>query len=166
MTKRTRGLLLAGVGASFWGGSGAAAQYLFHDTPMTTTWLVAVRLLGAGLVLTLVSWLKNPGVVKGLVTQRWARWQLIAFALFGTLNSQLTYFLAVRYSNAPTHPLPVDALDCETATRKAFPLRDLSDLESVRSHQQHSLPNPDRYPPHSTSGPTEQTSDRKTSSAA
>ena len=80
MTKRTRGLLLAGVGASFWGGSGAAAQYLFHDTPMTTTWLVAVRLLGAGLVLTLVSWLKNPGAVKGLVTQRWARWQLIAFA--------------------------------------------------------------------------------------
>ena len=102
MTKRTRGLLLAGVGASFWGGSGAAAQYLFHDTPMTTTWLVAVRLLGAGLVLTLVSWLKKPSAVKGLVTQRWARWQLIAFALFGTLNSQLTYFLAVRDSNAPT----------------------------------------------------------------
>lgn len=102
MSKQAKGIFLATAGATMWGGSGATAQYLFHDTTLTTSWLVAVRMLGAGIILTLISVCQNPQGVKRLLTQRWSCLQLLGFAIFGTLNSQLTYFLAIRYSNAPT----------------------------------------------------------------
>lgn len=97
-----KGILLAAGGASLWGGSGAAAQYLFEQTSITTPWLVAVRLLLAGIVLTMVSLLKMPQQVRRIVSNRRHLVSLISFALLGMLNSQLTYFLAVKYSNAPT----------------------------------------------------------------
>lgn len=102
MSKQAKGIFLATAGATMWGGSGAAAQYLFHDTTLTTSWLVAVRMLGAGIILTSISICQNPQGVKRLLTQRRSCLQLLGFAIFGTLNSQLTYFLAIRYSNAPT----------------------------------------------------------------
>ena len=102
MTKQMKGILLAAGGASLWGGSGAAAQYLFEQTGITTSWLVAVRLLLAGIVLTTVSLLKTPQQVRRIVSNRRHLVSLIGFALLGMLNSQLTYFLAVKYSNAPT----------------------------------------------------------------
>ncbi|MCI1975477.1 MAG: DMT family transporter [Limosilactobacillus sp.] len=102
MAKQMKGILLAAGGASLWGGSGAAAQYLFSQTGINTTWLVAVRLLLAGLFLTIISLIKVPMQVRQIVkSRRYLSW-LIAFAVFGMLNSQLTYFLAVNYSNAPT----------------------------------------------------------------
>ncbi len=102
MNKKLKGFLLAAGGASFWGGSGAAAQYLFHDTPVTTAWLVGVRMLGAGLLLTLLSCWRKPDQVKQLLTAKRDLLMVIAFAVCGVLNSQLTYFLAIKYSNAPT----------------------------------------------------------------
>ena len=102
MSKQMKGILLAAGGASLWGGSGAAAQYLFEQTSITTPWLVAVRLLLAGIVLTMVSLLKMPQQVRRIVSNRRHLVSLISFALLGMLNSQLTYFLAVKYSNAPT----------------------------------------------------------------
>lgn len=102
MSKQMKGILLAAGGASLWGGSGAAAQYLFEQTSITTPWLVAVRLLLAGIVLTMVSLLKMPQQVRRIVSHRRHLVSLISFALLGMLNSQLTYFLAVKYSNAPT----------------------------------------------------------------
>lgn len=102
MNKQTKGILLAAGGASLWGGSGAAAQYLFSTTNISTTWLVAVRLIAAGVLLTLISVVKVPHQVRALTHQRRNLAYLLAFALFGMMNSQLTYFLAVKYSNAPT----------------------------------------------------------------
>ena len=102
MTKQMKGILLAAGGASLWGGSGAAAQYLFEQTGITTSWLVAVRLLLAGIVLTTVSLLKTPQQVRRIVSNRRHLVSVIGIALLGMLNSQLTYFLAVKYSNAPT----------------------------------------------------------------
>lgn len=102
LTKQTKGVLLAISGASLWGGSGAAAQYLFTTTNISTTWLVAVRLLTAGTILTIYSIIKTPQQVKAVIHTKHNLILLIAFALLGMMNSQLTYFLAVKYSNAPT----------------------------------------------------------------
>lgn len=102
MNKQLKGVLLAAGGASLWGGSGAAAQYLFSTTTISTTWLVAVRLLTAGILMTAYSMVKAPRQVRAITHQRRNITYLIAFALFGMMNSQLTYFLAVKYSNAPT----------------------------------------------------------------
>lgn len=101
MNRQTKGVLLAAGGASLWGGSGAAAQYLFSTT-ISTTWLVAVRLLTAGILLTAISIVRAPQQVRALTHQRHNLGYLLAFAILGMLNSQLTYFLAVKFSNAPT----------------------------------------------------------------
>ena len=102
MGQQTKGVLLAAGGASLWGGSGAAAQYLFSNTNISTTWLVAVRLLTAGILLTAWGAYKKPAQVRELTSHKHNRLTLISFALLGMMNSQLTYFLAVKYSNAPT----------------------------------------------------------------
>ncbi|MBD5806817.1 EamA family transporter [Limosilactobacillus walteri] len=102
MKTQTKGVLLAAGGASLWGGSGAAAQYLFSTTNITTSWLVAVRLLVAGILLTSWSIYKQPQQVRSIVGHRPNLIILLMFALLGMMNSQLTYFLAVKYSNAPT----------------------------------------------------------------
>lgn len=102
MNRQTKGVLLAAGGASLWGGSGAAAQYLFSTTTISTTWLVAVRLLTAGILLTAISIIRAPQQVRALTHRRRNLGYLLAFAILGMLNSQLTYFLAVKFSNAPT----------------------------------------------------------------
>lgn len=102
MGKQGKGVLLAAGGASLWGGSGAAAQYLFSSTNISTTWLVAIRLLMAGILLTIWGTYKKPQQVRAILTHRQHLLTLLSFALFGMMNSQLTYFLAVKYSNAPT----------------------------------------------------------------
>ena len=102
MNRQTKGELLAEGGATLWGGSGAAAQYLFSTTTISTTWLVAVRLLTAGILLTAISIVRAPQQVWALTHQRRNLGYLLAFAILGMLNSQLTYFLAVKFSNPPT----------------------------------------------------------------
>lgn len=102
MKSQTKGILLAAGGASLWGGSGASAQYLFTTTNISTSWLVALRLLAAGILLTAWSIYKQPSQVQAIIFKRRNITTLLCFALLGMMNSQLTYFLAVKYSNAPT----------------------------------------------------------------
>lgn len=102
MTKTQRGIAMAIAGASLWGGSGAGAQLLFSTSAVTTPWLVSLRLIASGLVLTLFSLIKRPQRVRLILTTQRDLVLLVAFALFGMLNSQLTYFLAIKASNAPT----------------------------------------------------------------
>ncbi|QFG72022.1 DMT family transporter [Limosilactobacillus frumenti] len=102
MSRKMKGVLLAAGGASLWGGSGAAAQYLFSRTDINTNWLAAMRLLLAGALLLLWSTYKAPHQVRALATNKKNIFYLVMFAVFGMLNSQISYFLAVKYSNAPT----------------------------------------------------------------
>ncbi|WP_346709095.1 DMT family transporter [Limosilactobacillus oris] len=102
MKKQSKGILLAAGGASLWGISGAAAQYLFSTTNISNTWLVALRLLATGVLLTLWSAIKFPGESRQLVANKANRRLLFLFAILGMANSQLSYFLAIKYSNAPT----------------------------------------------------------------
>lgn len=60
MSQKMKGVLLASGGASLWGGSGAAAQYLFSETDINTNWLAAMRLLIAGLLLLMWSVYRTP----------------------------------------------------------------------------------------------------------
>lgn len=53
MTNRNKGLLMVSFGASMWGGSGVAGQYLLQDCGFSTEWLVVSRMILAGLILLL-----------------------------------------------------------------------------------------------------------------
>ena len=102
MTKKSKGLWMAIIGASFWGGSGAAAQYLFANTSMTAIWLVTVRLLFGGGIMLLIGLARHRDQIKAILSNKRDIAILVIFACLGTFNSQLTYMLAVQASNAST----------------------------------------------------------------
>lgn len=102
MSKKIKGIICVAGGASLWGGSGAAAQYLFSHTGINTVWLVSLRMIAAGTLLTIYSLWRAPKQVHDILHSRHHFILMACFAIFGMLNSQLTYFLAVKYSNAPT----------------------------------------------------------------
>ena len=50
LKERNKGLLMVCLGASMWGGSGVAGQYLLQDCGFSTEWLVVSRMLLAGVI--------------------------------------------------------------------------------------------------------------------
>lgn len=102
MTGKHKGLTFAIVGTTFWGMSGVTAQYLFADQPVEPGWLVGVRMGIAGLLLVIWSAFSNRDQVL-TIWRDWRDWTLlIAFAVFGMIPSQYSYFMAVKHGNAPT----------------------------------------------------------------
>ena len=52
--KRNIGVIITLVAAVFWGFSGTCAQYIFDNFDADPTYLTAVRLLAAGLILVII----------------------------------------------------------------------------------------------------------------
>ena len=102
MKGKNRGLLLDTIGCICWGVSGTFSQYLFANQIVSVWWIAGLRALVAGLVILGFYRL----IFRGSVTRIWHYthdWHvLIAFTFLGLLPWQLTYFLAIKYSNAPT----------------------------------------------------------------
>lgn len=101
MNRQLKGILLASVSATFWGVAGAIAQTLFDTTDITSVWLTGIRMGGAGIGLFIISLVTHVDL--------WTIWrhprdcfQVVAYALFGLMPVQFTYFLAVEASNAAT----------------------------------------------------------------
>ncbi|MFT9097415.1 DMT family transporter [Liquorilactobacillus sp.] len=102
MNVRYRGFVLAISGASFWGTSGVAVQYLYLHTTITSAWLVDLRLIGTGLLLTIWAHYLYYGEIKALLSDKHTWPSLLPFSIIGVGGSQFTYFMAVQYSNAST----------------------------------------------------------------
>lgn len=101
MQNKKRGLFFAVTGCIFWGASGTVAEYLFSHKAIPSIWLVEIRLLFAGLLLLGLALL-----FKADIFSIWKKPKsiilLLCFSFFGVFPSQLTYFLAIKYGNAPT----------------------------------------------------------------
>lgn len=102
MTNKQKGILCAIAGPVLWGFSGNVAEYLFDQPGIRPDWLVAVRMLGAGMLLMLVSGATRPRELAALTHDKRALMHSILFGLCGVFVSQFTYFSAVAASNAPT----------------------------------------------------------------
>lgn len=98
---RSKGLILVIIGASFWGLGGTVSQKLFEDFPIEVNWLVAVRLLVAGLALLALQW------GTGGHSQLWRVWRtpatafaILLFGIGGMLAVQYTYMASIAEGNA------------------------------------------------------------------
>lgn len=85
-----------------WGLSGTVAELVFSKGQFSPLWLVGVRLFFAGLLL--LGWYAatDGKHVWDIWRQPKNALRLILFALFGMIPSQLTYYMAISYGNAPT----------------------------------------------------------------
>lgn len=102
MTDKHKGLTFAIVGTTLWGMSGVTAQYLFSRQPIEPAWLVGIRLAIAGILLVIWGAFSNFHELIAIWRDRHDWPLLIAFALFGMIPSQFSYFMAIKHGNAPT----------------------------------------------------------------
>lgn len=97
-----RGVLFALVGGSLWGFSGTAVSYLFRNSGIAPTWVMAVRLVLAGLLFLGFSALHRDGRPLRLLKDRRAVLELLLFALGGLALNQFCYLMAIQATNSAT----------------------------------------------------------------
>lgn len=98
---RKKGILMVLGGASLWGASGVAVQYLFEIKHLDPTWLASVRMLIAGIIMLLFNY-QGGGDVSAIWKNAKYRRQIIIFGIFGMMATQYTYYLAINSGNAAT----------------------------------------------------------------
>lgn len=98
----TRGIILALLSGICWGFSGACAQYLFSSYAVDPLWISSIRMLFAGVVLSFVALVGFRGAFLAIWKTPGALVQLAVFSVFGLAFCQITYLLAIQFSNAGT----------------------------------------------------------------
>lgn len=124
LSKNTRGVFFAIAGGIGWGFSGACAQFLFQEYGLDPLWLTSTRMTCAGLALIVVALVWYRRALKGLFSSWRDIVQLMVFSIFGLMLCQLTYLVAIQYSNAGTAtvleyigPVLIVAATCFSACR-------------------------------------------------
>ena len=97
-----RGILCSVGGGVCWGVSGACGQYLFEVFGVAPTWLVCVRTLGGGVILTLLALPKYGRELLALIRLPRELARLTVFGLLGLMLSQYAYMVSIGYTNAGT----------------------------------------------------------------
>lgn len=102
MDELVKGRIYTLIGAISWGLSGACGQYLMNDSGVSPIYLTALRMVIAGLVLTLFACLKQPKQFREVVKSPKIMGRMLFFGIFGLMLCQLTYLFAIHSSNAGT----------------------------------------------------------------
>jgi len=104
MTKKQEleGIFLTLIGGMLWAFSGACGQFLFSHYPVTPVWLTCIRMLGAGIVLTLYNGIHQGKKALKIFAVKKDVYRLLAFSIMGILFCQFAYLKAIQYSNAGT----------------------------------------------------------------
>lgn len=97
-----RGTAFGLFGGCSWGFSGACAQYLFAHYDIDPLWISSVRMLCAGIALSLVALVAFRGPFLALFKRPKTFAYLVFFAVCGLAFCQITYLLAIQHSNAGT----------------------------------------------------------------
>lgn len=95
---KIKGVLLACSAGALWALSGIMCQILFEQYFVSPEWLASVRLLMAGIVLTVFSFFKRSPKKQTIHLKDGI--SLLLFSLIGMLGVQYTYFKAIQYSGA------------------------------------------------------------------
>ena len=102
MDEIVKGRIYTLIGAISWGLSGACGQYLMNDSGVSPIYLTALRMVIAGLVLTLFACLKQPKQFREVVKSPKIMGRMLFFGIFGLMLCQLTYLISIHDSNAGT----------------------------------------------------------------
>ena len=99
---RIKGIILVIIGSMLWGISGTVAQFLIQEKGFSTEWLVVIRLLVAGLLLLLYTYIKGGQSIWKIWESNHSCLSLVLFSIIGMLGVQYTYFAAIKHGNAAT----------------------------------------------------------------
>ncbi|MFC6346788.1 DMT family transporter [Vagococcus carniphilus] len=99
---KTKGILLAIIGAIFWGGSGVCAQYIMQNKGASTGWLVSVRMLFAGILILFYLYFSQKNKLFTILKNKKDMLSTLIFSVFGVIFLQYAFFAAIKVSNAAT----------------------------------------------------------------
>ncbi|MFY8329720.1 DMT family transporter [Vagococcus carniphilus] len=99
---KTKGILLAIIGAIFWGGSGVCAQYIMQNKGASTGWLVSVRMLFAGILILFYLYFSQKNKLFTILKNKKDMLSTLIFSVFGVIFLQYAFFAAIQVSNAAT----------------------------------------------------------------
>lgn len=102
ISKNIRGTAFALLGGVGWGFSGACAQFLFAHYNADPLWISSLRMLFAGLVLSVVALVVARGPFLAMWRNPRTLGHLAVAGICGMMLCQLTYLLAIQHSNAGT----------------------------------------------------------------
>lgn len=100
--KMIKGIAVTLLAGTCWGFSGTCGQFLFQSKNIPTDFITCVRMLTAGLILTMLLVIKEGRAGFSIVKNRRDMLFCALFAVAGVLCSQYTYLQAIAYSNAGT----------------------------------------------------------------
>lgn len=96
------GICIALARASLWGFSGSCTQYLFAHYRIDAMFITVFRMLVSGSIFLAVLALTQPGQLKAILEDRTSLRQLAFMGAVGLFLSQVTYIVAIGYTNAGT----------------------------------------------------------------
>lgn len=102
MNRSLKGICFTVAGGCCWGMSGVMGKYLFDAKDLTATWLVTVRLLGAGICLLLLMYQRKGNLIFRVWKRKDSAVNQLIFGMIGMAMCQMTYFLAIQESNPGT----------------------------------------------------------------
>lgn len=102
MNQSLNGICFTVAGGCCWGMSGVMGKYLFDAKDLTATWLVTVRLLGAGICLLLLMYQRKGNSIFRVWKRKDSAVNQLIFGMIGMAMCQMTYFLAIQESNPGT----------------------------------------------------------------
>ena len=95
-----KGMFWATMASALWGVSGTILEFISQGQKVPATWFLSVRTLGAGLILLLIGAIKfKQDIFSIFKSKRLTAW-LIAYALFGIMGNQYTFFMSIQTGNA------------------------------------------------------------------
>ena len=100
--ERKKGFIAAFMSGLLWGGTSPIAQFLFQHKGITSTWLVPYRLVTAGILLFVYAAVIKKQKPFEVWKEKNDAIRQIAFAVFGMMGMQYSFFAAVQETNAGT----------------------------------------------------------------
>lgn len=94
------GIALTLLGATLWGVSGTAVQFLGNSRGMNLEWLVTTRLILAGGITVCYTWFRDGNRIFDVFRSRRDTMQLLIFGILGMGMCQYTYFNAILLAGA------------------------------------------------------------------
>ena len=102
MKSQKFGIMLVLISGIMWGFSGVIGQYIFLNSTMNSVQLSIIRQFVSGIILLTISVIKKDKKLFSVWESGKKICSFLFFSLTGILGLQLTYFLAIEYSNAAT----------------------------------------------------------------
>ena len=94
------GIALTLLGATLWGVSGTAVQFLGNSRGMNLEWLVTTRLILAGCITVCYTWFRDGNRIFDVFRSRQDTMQLLIFGILGMGMCQYTYFRSIVIAGA------------------------------------------------------------------